>query len=150
MTIRILTIGKNHESWIKEGVDNFLKRLRPPFLAEFIILPSSKNSKTNATEEESATILRRVSEQDYVILLDEHGKNLSSPELSNLVESTSSRQIVIIIGGAFGVSQSVKDRANLVWSFSKLVFPHQLVRLILAEQLYRAQDIARGGKYHHS
>jgi len=82
-------------------------------------------------------------------LLDERGRNLSSPELSAVIVEHTSQSIVFIIGGAYGVTDDVRRRANLVWSLSKLVFPHQLVRLILTEQLYRAQEIARGGKYHH-
>ncbi|WP_457915238.1 23S rRNA (pseudouridine(1915)-N(3))-methyltransferase RlmH [Candidatus Minimicrobia naudis] len=88
---------------------------------------------------------------DFVILLDERGKNLSSPELSDLIiDGISIRRIVFIIGGAYGVTYDLRQKSNVVWSLSNLVFPHQLVRLILAEQLYRAQEIHRGSHYHHS
>ena len=150
MTIRILTIGKNHDSWIKEGIEVFLKRLRPPFTAEYVILPhSNKPTPPLAVNEESKRIIERLAHDDFMILLDETGKNISSPEFSQLIESNSHRPIVIIIGGAYGVTKTVRDRADVVWSLSRLVFPHQLVRLILAEQLYRAQEIAKNGKYHH-
>ena len=149
MTIHILTIGKHHESWTKEGIEVFLKRLRPPFSADFVIMPHSSKPKGVAVKEESDRLLGRLSPDDFVILLDERGKNLSSPELSAVVMQHTSQNIVFIIGGAYGVTDNVRRRANLVWSLSKLVFPHQLVRLILTEQLYRAQEIARGGKYHH-
>ena len=149
MTIRIFTIGKQHESWVKEGIQTFLVRLRPPFDAEFIILPHSNKPTTIAVQEESNKLLSRLSPNDLVILLDERGKNFSSPELSSLITHHTSRPIVCIIGGAYGVTDEVRRRANITWSLSRLVFPHQLVRLILAEQLYRAQEIAKGGKYHH-
>ena len=93
--------------------------------------------------------MSRLKPHDFVILLDERGRNLSSPELSRLVLDHTDQHIVIIIGGAYGVTETLHRRADIVWSLSRLVFPHQLVRLILAEQLYRAQEIARGGSYHH-
>ena len=86
-----------------------------------------------------------------MILLDERGKNISSPELSKILMNgfVNSQNFVIVIGGAFGVADELRQRANFVWSLSKLVFPHQIVRLILVEQIYRAQEISSGGKYHH-
>lgn len=92
-------------------------------------------------------------EKDFVILLDEHGKELSSPELAQFIEKRcmdSGKRIVFVIGGAYGVEQSVKDRADFTWSLSKLVFPHELVRLILAEQIYRACTIIKNESYHHA
>ena len=88
---------------------------------------------------------------DHVVLLDERGKNLSSPEVANHLQTQFSggRSVVLIIGGAYGVNQALTSRANLTWSLSRLVFPHQLVRLILAEQIYRAQEISGGRPYHH-
>ena len=88
---------------------------------------------------------------DYVILLDERGKAITSPALAKTLQKPldNSRSVTLIIGGAYGVDQSVHDRADFVWSLSPLVFPHQLVRLILAEQIYRAQEIAGGRPYHH-
>ena len=85
-----------------------------------------------------------------VILLDEIGKNLSSPELSTLLDTQFTRgSVTVIIGGAYGVTPELQRRADTVWSLSRLVFPHQLVRVLLIEQLYRAQEIQNGGKYHH-
>jgi 23S rRNA (pseudouridine1915-N3)-methyltransferase len=83
-------------------------------------------------------------------LLDERGENLTSPELASiLTQKMQDRNVVFVIGGSFGVSEVVRARADLVWSLSRLVFPHQLVRLILTEQIYRAQTIANGQNYHH-
>lgn len=149
MTIRILTVGKKHEPWVEQGVARFLERLRGPFAAQMEIVPHSHREAPSAVEEESERLLKRVQSADCVILLDERGKNLTSPALSNYLVAHASHDIVIIIGGSYGVTPAVRDRANLVWSLSNLVFPHQLVRLILAEQLYRAQEISRQSKYHH-
>lgn len=91
-------------------------------------------------------------EKDFIILLDERGKEMSSPELANFIEKRcmdSGKRIVFIIGGAYGVDENIKKRADFTWSLSKLVFPHELVRIILSEQIYRACTIMKGEKYHH-
>lgn len=150
-SIIILTVGKKHEAWIEPGVFRFLERLRPPFQVKMSIIVSSRLSGEGARLEESKRLLARIRPGDFVILLDERGQTVSSPEFSHMLTAhiTYGRQIVIIIGGAYGVDRAVRQRADFIWSLSRLVFPHQLVRLILAEQLYRAQEIARGGGYHH-
>ena len=114
-----------------------------------IILPHSSFEGDRARQEESERLLSRIKDSDFTILLDERGKNLSSPELSDLISNHINKHIVFIIGGAYGVTDEMRQRANVTWSLSNLVFPHQLVRLILAEQLYRAQEIAKGSRYHH-
>jgi len=149
MKITILSIGKKNEPWIQPGVFRFLERLRAPFAAEMIILPHSSFEGDRARQEESERLLSRIKDSDFTILLDERGKNLSSPELSDLISNHINKHIVFIIGGAYGVTDEMRQRANIIWSLSNLVFPHQLVRLILAEQLYRAQEIAKGSRYHH-
>ena len=151
MPIKILSVGKKHESWVSEGIDRYQKRLRVPFSVEWVLLPHSSLEGDRARQEESERVLTRLNQDDYVVLLDERGKALNSPGLSTLLSDPlqNSRTVVLIIGGAYGVDQSVHQRANYVWSLSPLVFPHQLVRLILIEQLYRAQQIAQGGAYHH-
>ena len=95
--------------------------------------------------------MSRLQDDDFVVLLDERGTLLDSPALSGAIlgQLDLSRSVVCIIGGAYGVSDALTTRADLVWSLSPLVFPHQLVRLLLAEQLYRAQEIAGGRPYHH-
>jgi len=103
--------------------------------------------------QEGKIIMAKINKDDFIILLDETGKQLTSVELANFIEqktNASIRSLVFIIGGAFGVSDEIKQRANFTWSLSKLVFPHMLVRLILAEQVYRACTILRNEKYHHS
>lgn len=151
MPLRIIAVGKKHEAWVSEGVERYQKRLRKPFMLEWVYLPHSSREGLSARQDESERILLRLKDDDFVILLDEKGKIINSPALASLLESPlrSSRTVVVIIGGAYGVDQSVHDRADFVWSLSLLVFPHQLVRLLLAEQLYRAQEIAAGNPYHH-
>lgn len=151
MTIKVLAVGKKHESWVDEGISRYEKRLKKPFDLSWQLLPHSSREHDAARSEESVRILSKVADRDFVILLDERGKNIDSPALAETLRTPidSSRNVVVIIGGAYGVDPSVHARANFTWSLSKLVFPHQLVRLILTEQLYRAQDILAGGKYHH-
>ncbi len=151
MPIRILAIGKKHEAWVADGIDRYQKRLKRPFETEWVLLPHSAREGLVARQDESERILSRLNANDYVILLDEKGRMLDSPGLSSalLQPLQRSQPVVIIIGGAYGVDDTVHTRADLVWSLSSLVFPHQLVRLILAEQLYRAQEIASGNPYHH-
>jgi 23S rRNA (pseudouridine1915-N3)-methyltransferase len=151
MAISFLAVGKKHESWISEGIERYQKRVRAPYMAEWVLIPHSSLQGDSARQEESERILSKLKPSDYVILLDERGMALSSPQLAALLDAqlTHSASIVFIIGGAFGVDQTVHDRAQKVWSLSPLVFPHQLVRLILSEQLYRVQQINTGGKYHH-
>lgn len=151
MSIRIIAIGKKHESWVAEGIERYQKRLKRPFDIEWVFLPHSSLDGVTARQEESKRIISRLDDSDYVILLDEKGKIIDSPNLSGrlLAILEISQQIVIIIGGAYGVDEKLIDRANFVWSLSHLVFPHQLVRLILTEQIYRSQEIAGNKPYHH-
>lgn len=150
MTIKIIAVGKKHEKWVTQGIDRYETRLRKPWGVSWVYLPHSSLAEEQARAEESKRILEKVSSDDYLILLDERGKNLSSPELSALLNSNLGfKQVVLVIGGAYGVDESVRSRANTVWSLSKLVFPHQLVRLILTEQIYRAGEIANNRPYHH-
>lgn len=149
--ITIFSVGKKHELWVQTGIERYQKRLKKPYDIEWALLPHSAFEGTRARQEESERILSRLKPDDFVLLLDERGKNIDSPALSQLLDTElgRSRHVVVVIGGAYGVDESVHQRASFVWSLSNLVFPHQLVRLILTEQLYRAQEISRGGGYHH-
>lgn len=149
--IRILAIGKKHEDWVRAGIERYEKRLKKPFNTEWVLLAHSALEGLTARQNESEAILTRLDDDDYIVLLDEVGTAITSPALADLLEATlsTSRRIVIIIGGAYGVDETVRQRANFIWSLSPLVFPHQLVRLILIEQLYRGQEIAAGRPYHH-
>lgn len=149
--ITIVAVGKKHEEWVTTGIDRYQRRLRQPFDTRWELLPHSSLQGDQARQEESGRILSRLSASDYVVLLDETGRLIDSPALSELLSDqyVHSKAVTFVIGGAYGVDERVAQRANATVSLSKLVFPHQLVRLILVEQLYRAQDIATGGKYHH-
>lgn len=151
MPVSIIAVGKKHESWVLDGIERYEKRLKAPFLCSWILLPHSSLEGDRAREEESERMLSRLDAYDYVVLLDERGKQLDSPALSTLLSERlhRSQKIAIIIGGAYGVNDALREKADLVWSLSPLVFPHQLVRLITVEQLYRAQEIAGNGRYHH-
>jgi len=151
MSLHILAIGKKHESWVAEGIERYQKRLKGPFMAEWILVAHSSLDGLRARQDESERILLRLDAYDFIVLLDERGKELDSPTLAGVLkaELDRSQKVLVIIGGAFGVTDALRDKAHLVWSLSPLVFPHQLVRLILVEQLYRAQQITLGGSYHH-
>lgn len=150
--IRILAVGKKHESWVQEGISRYEKRLKRPFAVEWALLPHSSREGDVARREESGRIVERLEKDDFVVLLDERGLEVDSPALSKtlLAPLERSTRIVVIIGGAYGVDDAVRKRADFVWSLSPLVFPHQLVRLLLIEQIYRAQEISSDGSYHHA
>lgn len=151
MSVRILVVGKKHESWVEEGIRRYETRLRRPFDTEWVLLPHSPREGLAARQDESERLLARLKDDTFVILLDERGKLFDSPALSKLLLEPleNSKPVTIIIGGAYGVDETIHTRADAVWSLSPLVFPHQLVRLILTEQLYRSQEIAVGHPYHH-
>ncbi len=156
MKITLLSIGKSHDSNLKQAIEDFTKRISNYFPVEWIVIAPPKNAGVLSMEDlkkaEGVLITQQLTKDDYLILLDERGKNISSPELATLIQqrgNESTKRIVFVIGGAFGVDETVFKRANYVWSLSKLVFPHMIVRLVLAEQIYRACSIIRNEKYHH-
>ena len=141
--IRVIAGGKKSLAWCEEACGEYVKRLRKPFdlRCEFI-------------EEEK--LLKKLADwpfsgREFVICCDERGKNISSDEYSKLLSDSflQSRDVVILIGGAYGFSDEVRAKSDFIWSFSRLVFPHQLFRVMVVEQIYRASQIASGGKYHH-
>lgn len=151
MSVRILAVGKKHERWVADGIARYEQRLRKPFDTRWQLLPHSVRDGEGARGEESDRILAKLDRSDLVVLLDERGANVDSPALAARLRGAfdAGRTVCVIIGGAYGVDDRVRRRADFVWSLSKLVFPHQLVRLILAEQVYRAQEISAGRPYHH-
>jgi 23S rRNA (pseudouridine1915-N3)-methyltransferase len=156
MKIWFWSIGKAHDSYVKEGVAEFTKRISKYFPVEWTIIPVPKNagmlSEMDLKKREGEIILQWLKPEDYLIALDEHGKQFSSEGLSEFLQeraSASTKNLVFLIGGAFGLDAAVLKRAQMKWSLSQLTFPHQLVRLILAEQVYRACTILQNEKYHH-
>lgn len=156
MKIQLWSVGKSHETYVEQGIQDFTKRIGKYYPVEWRLFSPARQT-TNSLEadikrNESSSILQALQKDDYLVLLDERGKPLSSPQLANFIEqraNSSVRQLIFLIGGAFGVDASIQARANFTWSLSHLVFPHQLVRLIIAEQVYRACTIIRNEKYHH-
>ncbi len=156
MKISFWSIGKAHEGYVKSGIDDFTKRLSNYFPVQWNIIPVPKNagllSETELKKREAAIVLGLLKEDDYLVALDERGKSLTSEGLANLIQqraNESTRHLLFLIGGAFGLDEAVLKAAKLKWSLSDLTFPHQLVRLVLAEQVYRACTILRNEKYHH-
>lgn len=156
MKITLLTVGKTDRDWIRQGLDIYVSRLRHyiPFVLNEI--PELKNvsalTKEQIKAREGELILKNVRPTDDLILLDEHGKEYSSTELSRVIQDKISyvgKDIVFVIGGAYGFSDAVYQRANSKLSLSKMTFSHQMVRAIFAEQLYRAFTIIKGEPYHH-
>lgn len=157
MKIKFWAVGKVHERYIKEGVELFSQRISHYYPAEWRIFPPPKQKKSLTEQEikksEAEIILNALERDDILIALDEKGSQWNSIEVADIIQqcaNQSSHSIIFLIGGAFGLHETVIKRANFTWSLSKLVFPHQLVRLILAEQIYRACTILRNEKYHHS
>lgn len=157
MKIHCWSIGKAHEPYVKDGIDDFTKRINKYFPAQWAIIAGPKNAATlseaDLKKKEGEILLGMLAKDDYLVVLDERGSMLDSPGVAQLLQkraNDSVRNLVFLIGGAYGTDQSVLNRANYTWSLSKLVFPHQLVRLILTEQIYRACSILRNEKYHHS
>ncbi len=157
MHIEIWSIGKENESFIDEGINYYFKKTKPWNSIELVILQPPKKAATtdiNRTKQvEEELILRKLTPQHYLILLDERGKQLTSPQWADQFQqlmNMGTRTVVLLIGGAFGVSDAVRRQAKQTWSLSPLVFPHQLVRLILAEQVYRSFSILNNSPYHHS
>ncbi len=157
MKFQFWSIGKVNELYVKEGIDMFTKRITNYFPVQWNIIPMPKNAGTMSEQDlkkkEAEIIFNILQKDDFLVLLDEKGKQLTSEGLAKFLQqkaNESEKNIVFLIGGAFGVSEDVFKRANFTWSLSNLVFPHQLVRLILAEQVYRACTILRNEKYHHS
>lgn len=156
MKISFWSIGKANETYVKEGVEEFTRRISRYYKVEWSIIPVPKNagmlSEMDLKKREGETILEWLNKDDYLVALDERGKQLSSEELAGFIQARANesvKHIVFLIGGAFGIDERVLKRANYKWSLSQLVFPHQLVRLILAEQVYRACTILKNEKYHH-
>ena len=157
MKIQLWAIGKAHEPYIKTGVEDFTRRISNYYPVEWNILPVPKNagmlSEMDLKKKEGETILEWLKKEDWLVVLDERGKSFSSAGLAQFVQARANesvKSLIFLIGGAYGLDEAILQKANRKWSLSELTFPHQLVRLILAEQLYRACTILRNEKYHHT
>ena len=151
----LLLIGKITNKHVSCCIDDYVDRIGHYMPFEIQVLPELKNTKNMSIpqqkEREGELLLNKIQEGDYVVLLDEHGQELRSVEFARWLEKRqqSGRRLVFVIGGAYGFSAAVYQRANEKLSLSKMTFSHQLVRLIFAEQIYRACTIIKGEPYHH-
>lgn len=157
MKIQLWSIGKTHENFVKEGIELFTNRINNYFSLTWNIIPGPKNAGQMEPPvlklKEGEIVVSMLMKDDFLVLLDERGKSFTSEAFAKFLEQKtvdSLKNIVFLIGGAYGVSEEVKQRANFIWKLSDLVFPHQLVRLIATEQIYRACSIIRNEKYHHA
>ena len=156
MKIECWAIGKNHESYVKEGVNDFTRRIENYYPMEWRLFSLKKKLESGMPEklkmEESAMILAALRPEDWLVSLDEKGKSMNSRKLNDFIcdrGNESVRKLIFLIGGAYGLDELLLQRSRFIWSLSELTFPHQLVRLLLAEQIYRACTIGRNEKYHH-
>ena len=156
MKIEFWSIGKQHDPAIKSAIEDYTKRINKYCPVKWEILPVPKNAgmlcEIDLKRLEGKMVLEWTSKDDILIALDENAKEMDSVGVSDFIIKQGNmgiKKMIFLIGGAFGLDESILKRANYTWSLSKLTFPHQLVRLILAEQVYRAYTIIKNEKYHH-
>lgn len=156
MKITLLTVGKTDKEWVKNGLDIYASRLKHYIPFALVEIPELKNVSSLSKEQikirEGELILKNIRPSDDLILLDERGKEYSSMELAKVIQdkiSYAGKDMVFVIGGAYGFSEAVYARANSKLSLSRMTFSHQMVRTIFVEQLYRAFTIIKGEPYHH-
>lgn len=155
MNIKIIALGKIKEKFLKDGIDEFMKRLKPYASVEIIELPALEIKDENLTKkilaQEGEKILANVKPQSYLITLEIEGKMLSSVEFAKKFEDLTNEgigEVIFVIGSSCGISEIVSKRANFKLSISKMTFLHQFARLLLIEQIYRAFKIIKGETYH--
>ena len=156
MKIVLLVVGRTVESHFIQGIEEYSKRLAHYVPFEIAVIPELRNTKSLSTdqqkEREADFILKSFLPGDYIVLLDEHGKEMRSLEFADYMKrkmNTVNKRLVFIIGGPYGFSEKVYQAANEKISMSKMTFSHQMIRLIFVEQIYRAMTILNGGPYHH-
>jgi 23S rRNA (pseudouridine1915-N3)-methyltransferase len=156
MKIKLLLVGKTDTDYIKAGILEYEKRIRHYLPYESVVIPSLKNTAGLTVQEikfrEAEQLMKFLSVSDYVVLLDENGREMNSVGFSGFLNqrfSSGIKSLVFIIGGAFGVDETVKKRSNTVLSLSRMTFSHQMVRVFFLEQLYRALTILNNESYHH-
>lgn len=153
MKIHLLFVGKTVDSYLKEGIDVYLKRI-PNYIPVTVgvIPPSASKDINRIIGDESKSIQAKLLPGDFIIVLDERGTEISSRQFADLFSKWMVQglgRVVFIVGGAYGISDSLKSKASYLFSISRMTFTHQMVRLILVEQIYRAFTIIRNEGYHH-
>lgn len=155
MNIKVICLGKTKDNFISKGIAEYQKRIGRYGKLSWTILADVKLTGSNSVEivkeKEAEIILKKIHSRDFVIALDERGKQFSSPNFAKYLEriSVNGKSITFIIGGVYGLAENVRQRADLILSFSEFTFTHQMIRMLLAEQIYRAFTIIKGKKYHY-
>ena len=156
MKITLTVIGKTEVGYVRQGIDEYVKRLQHYVQFDICYISDVKGTRNMSEAQqkvaEGRALLASLESSDHVVLLDEHGTERTSMDFSQWLQrrmASGSKRLVLVVGGPYGFSQEVYDRANEKVSLSKMTFPHELVRLIFVEQLYRAFTILRHEPYHH-
>jgi len=156
MKVKLLLTGKTNSEYLKSGIDDYVQRLKHYLPFEMVVIPELKNNKKMSEDQqktkEGELILAQISPPDFVVLLDENGKEFSSVGFSNFVSKkmvSGLKSMIFVVGGPYGFSDEIYKRSEMKISLSKMTFSHQMVRLIFVEQLYRAMTILKGEPYHH-
>lgn len=156
MEICVLSVGKISSPWIMQGLELFESRIKKYIKFSTLIIPDIKNtkslSKENIKEEEGKAILNNLQSSDFVVLMDERGKEFTSREFAEWFQkqmNSGKKRLVIIIGGPFGFSENVYTRTDFKIALSKMTFTHEMAKLVLTEQIYRSMTILKGEPYHH-
>ena len=156
MKVNLILVGKTTSKMFQSIIEDYSERVKHYTPFEVTVIPELKNTKSLSQEQqkqmEGEQILRQLQESDHVVLLDEHGQELRSIEFATWIskkQQAVSRRLVFVIGGPYGFSPTIYQRANEKLSLSKMTFSHQIVRMIFIEQLYRAFTILKGEQYHH-
>ena len=153
MKVRLVLVGRSERGMVSDGLEHFLKRTERLFPVEQVVLAEAgKGDPAYQQKVESERILGALKPGERVVVLDERGRTMTSPQFAEqlgLWRDQGVRQVAFVIGGAYGMNDAVRKRADLVLTLSAMVFPHQLVRVLFAEQLYRATTILQGSPYHH-
>lgn len=156
MKIKILSIGTKMPSWVNEGVSEYVKRLPKDMSFEIVELPLAARTKNadikRLVNKETESLLSNIQSQDHVIALEVKGQNWSTEKLAANLESwqMNGQNVVFLIGGPDGLGEACRQRANQLWSLSALTLPHPIVRVVLAEQIYRAWTVTQNHPYHRA
>ncbi len=149
--IKIITVGKKNELWAEVWIADYQRRLDKVYKLDWKLVPNAGVQGVSGQAWEAKWIMKYIDPTDYLLVLDERGQMVTSPDFANLISNTMStgQKLVILIGGAYGVHETILKRADAMISLGAMTFPHQMVRVMLTEQIYRAQQINRGHPYHH-
>ena len=153
MPLKVICLGKTKESWIKQGIEEYRKRLTGQWTVDWQELKDVSLSEAGSIEsvksKEAKIIQKALKEDTFLVALDERGTSFSSVDFAGYLDKLSGKEVTFVIGGVYGLDKTILDRAGLSLSFSSFTFPHQLIRLMLIEQLYRCQTIRTGKTYHY-